>query len=161
MKKLSLLLLLAATIGGCKKDSETSPGKADLLVAKSWRISAQTSSFSSSSINNGAVVVTDEYASSAACERDNFIKFSANKTLVADEGATRCSTSDPQTQSGTWDFNSDQTKLSLLDPSQASIAIPFDVVELSASTLHIRYSYSYSSGGISATQVEDITFKSF
>ncbi len=161
MKKLSLLLLVAATFGGCKKDSETSTGKAELLVAKSRIISAPTSSFSSSSINNGAVVVTDEYASSAACERDNFLKFSTNKTLVADEGATKCSTTDPQTQSGTWDFNSDQTKLSLLDPSQASIPIPFDIIELSATTMHLRYSYNYSSGGISATQVDDITFKSF
>jgi hypothetical protein len=163
MRKISLLLLVAVTLGACKKDSENTPttSKTDLLAAKSWRISTQTSSFSSSNINNGTPVTTDEYAASSACERDNFIKFNTNKTLVVDEGASRCDTSDPQTQNGTWDFNSDQTKLTMIDPSQGSVPIQFDIVELSASKLQLRYSYSYSSGGISATQTENVTFSAF
>ena len=162
MRKASLLLLLAAALGSCKKDNETTPtasaSKADLLVAKSWRISAETSTYT---VTGSTPIITNEYAGAATCERDDFLKFNANKTAVFDEGATKCNTSDPQTQNGTWDLTTNDTKLSLLDPSQGSIAFPFDVITLSANTLQLRYSYSYSSGGISATQTRDVTFTAF
>lgn len=161
MYKISLLLILAASLGACKKDSENSPNKAELLTAKSWRISAQSSSYSSPSINNGAAITTDEYAAMASCERDNLFKFSANQTLVFDEGATKCDSSDPQTQNGTWYFNSDQTRLTLSDPSQGIPTSSFDIIAISASKLQLRYTYSYSSGGISATQTENVTFTAF
>ena len=160
-----LILLGMAALSACKKDSgpaASTTSRTDLLVAKSWRLSAQTQTFTSASFNNGTPIVTDEYATQQACERDNFLKFSANQTLVADEGPTKCSATDPQTQNGTWQFtNSDQTKISILDPSQSSVSVPFDVMELSATTLHVRTTYSYSSGGISATETEEYTFTAF
>ena len=160
MRKVSLLLLLAAALGSCKKDNETTPAtasKADMLAAKSWRISAQTSTYTI----NGTPIVTNEYSSMTACEKDNFLKFNANKTAVFDEGASKCDPSDPQTQNGTWELTANDTKLNLLDPSQGSISIPFDVIALSATTLQLRSSYSYSANGISATQTEDVTFTAF
>jgi hypothetical protein len=155
MKKLSFLLLAAIALGGCKKDdnSPSSPSKADLLTAKNWRISAQKSI----STVGTQTFTTDEYAASPACERDNFAKFNTNKSVVFDEGASKCDTSDPQTESGTWDFNSDQTKLNLNDPSLGGVIIPFDIVELSATTLHIRYTNSASG----ASSTEDVTFTAF
>jgi hypothetical protein len=156
MKKISFLLLAALALGSCKKNDDNSPAapsKTDLLTAKNWRITAQknTTTFGTQTST------TDEYAALSACERDNFAKFNTNKTVVFDEGATKCSTSDPQTESGTWDFNSDQSKLNLTDPSLGGVVIPFDIVELSATTLHVRYTNSAS--GVSST--EDVTFTAF
>ncbi|HET9504792.1 MAG TPA: hypothetical protein VFO93_14710 [Hymenobacter sp.] len=161
MRKISLLLVLAAALGACKKDNETAPGKTDLLAAKSWRIVSQSSTYSSSSINNGTAITSNKYAAKSTCERDNFFKFSSTGTLILDEGESKCDSSDPQKQHGSWSFNSDQTKLTLNDPSQAIPMGTFDVVSLSATKLELRYSYSYSSGGISATQTEDITLAAF
>jgi hypothetical protein len=162
MKKLSFLLLAAVALGGCKKNDSTSPSptasRTDMLTAKNWRISAQTYSVA---INNGTPTVSDEYANETACERDNFIKFNTNKSLIADEGATKCSSSDPQTQSGTWDLTTNDTKLTLADPSQGGVPIPFDIIDFSATTLHVRFSYTTSSGGSSITSVNDVTFSSF
>ena len=148
MKHLSLLLLVAVSLGACKKDSEPAPSaptKTDLLLAKSWRLTGQTTTFSSSAINNGTPVVTDTYATSYpnACQRDNFLAFKANKTLIADEGPLKCSPTDPQTQPGTWDFNSDQTKLTLTDPNQGGLPTAFEVVTLSATTLQLRFNHRY------------------
>ncbi|GAB3638944.1 hypothetical protein GCM10027422_45350 [Hymenobacter arcticus] len=161
MKKLAFLLLAALALGSCKKNNDNSPAtpsKTDLLTAKNWRISAQTYSVA---INAGAPTVSNEYASSAACERDNFLKFNTNKSLTADEGATKCSSSDPQTQSGSWDLTTNDTKLTLADPMQGGATIPFDVVDLSATTLHIRYAATVALGGISTTSINDITFTAF
>lgn len=156
MKKISLLLLAVVALGACKKDDSNptpSASKTDLLTAKNWRISSQ----SSTTVTSGKSTTTDEYASSPACERDDFTKFSANKMLVVDEGATKCNTSDPQTQSGSWDFNSDQTKLNLSSPTYGGLLIPLDIIELSSTTLHLRYTDTSSSG----TSTEDITFTAF
>lgn len=161
MKKLSLLFLAVLALGSCKKNDSNSPtpSKTDLLTAKNWRLTAdKTTSTSSVSPNS---VVTDEYATSPACERDNFIKFNTNKTAVYDEGATKCSTSDPQTASAAWDFNSDATKLTFTDPSGSGLSIQEDILELTATTLRLRVTSSYTAGGITATSTEETTYTAF
>lgn len=161
MRKVSLLLVTAAALGACKKDTETTLGKTDLLAVKSWRIVAQSSTYSSSNINDGKAITSNRYATKSNCERDNFFKFSSTGTLVLDEGETKCSPSDPQKQHGSWSFSSDQTRMTLKDPSQGIPMGTFEVVSLTSSKLELRYSYSYSSGGISATQTEDVTLTAF
>jgi hypothetical protein len=161
MRKISLLLVLAAALGSCKKDTETIFTKTDLLAVKSWRVVAQSSTYSSSTINSGKATTSNRYAAKSSCERDNFFKFSSTGTLVLDEGETKCSPSDPQKQHGSWSFSGDQTRMSLNDPSQGIPMGTFEVVSLSSSKLELRYSNSYSSGGISTTQTEDITLMAF
>jgi hypothetical protein len=150
MNKLFLFVLGVASLGACKKNNETGPdaSRTDLLTAKSWRMSAAT-------ITVGANKPTDEYAATQACERDNFIKFKTNKSVVVDEGATRCDPSDSQTQESTWDFNSDQTKLTI--PVYSGFSIAADIVELSATTLHVRYIDTSSA----PTETYDYVFTSF
>ena len=162
MKKLFLLLLATASLGACKKDSNsTSPAAAsrpDLLTAKNWRLSAYTSTFTAAGT---PAVTTDEYAGLPACERDNFAKFNTNKSVAFDEGPTKCNTTDPQTENGTWDFNSDYTKLTLGDPQLGGFPVPFDVIDLSASTMALRYTYTYSTNGISYSQTINVSFTAF
>lgn len=163
MKKLSLLLLAALALGSCKKNDETAPtpaapSKTDLLTAKNWRVTADKTT---TTVGTTASTTTDEYAISRACERDNFIKFNTNKTASFDEGATKCDTSDPQTQSGSWDFNSDGTKLIITDPTSGSIALQQDILELTATTLRVRFTSSFSFGGVNETDVQETTFTAF
>ena len=160
MKYFFLLALGVVALGACKKDSEPAPGsssRTDLLTAKNWRLSAYTSTYTA----GGVSVPTDEFAAMSACERDNFAKFSANKSVVFDEGATKCDPTDPQTETGSWDFNGDQTKLTIPVPQLGGTPLPLDIVDLSATTLHLRYSYTYSTGGVSYSQAEDLTFTAF
>lgn len=159
MKKLSLLFLAALALGSCKKNDSNSPtpSKTDLLTAKNWRITADKT------VNTvGSVSSTDDnYATSPACERDNFIKFNTDKKAVYDEGATKCDTSDPQTASAAWDFNSDATKLTFTDPSGSGLSIQEDILELTATTLRLRTTSSYTAGGITATSTEETTYTAF
>jgi hypothetical protein len=152
---------MAAALGSCKKDTETMFSKTDLLAVKSWRIVAQSSTYSNSTINSGKAITTNQYAAKSSCERDNFFKFSSTGTLVLDEGETKCDSSAPQKQHGSWSFSGDQTRMTLQDPSQGIPMGTFEVVSLSHSKLELRYSSSYSSGGISATQTEAVTLMAF
>jgi hypothetical protein len=149
MIKPFLFVLGVAALGACKKNNETSPeaSRTELLTTKSWRMSAATTT--------KGTVKTDEYAATQACERDNLIKFNTNKSVVVDEGATRCDPADPQTQISTWDFNNDQTKLTI--PISPGLSIAADIVELSATTLHVRYIDTSTS----PTETYDYVFTSF
>jgi hypothetical protein len=138
MKNLSLplaTLLLAAAFTSCKKDDDKSPSKADQLSAKSWQLTASTVT----SVDNGTTTTVDAYKQLDACEKDNFMKFNSNKTLDVNEGALRCDPTDPQVQTGTWDLNSDQTKLYLSNAAMAGgLTAQVDLVELSDSKLVLR-----------------------
>ncbi|HEX8330452.1 MAG TPA: lipocalin family protein [Hymenobacter sp.] len=111
MKSLSTYALLAAmavVTVSCKKDDENKPAptKTELLTAKGWRLTDVK--IGGQSIYS--LFITD------ACEKDNFIKFNSNKSATFDEGATKCSSSDPQTETGRWEFTTNETKLKLTDP---------------------------------------------
>jgi hypothetical protein len=161
MKKIYFLLLGVASLSACKKDSEPAPADnspTGLLLAKNWRVTAQNLTVTSSVLNTNVDMYATYYSN--ACQRDNFIKFNADKTLTADEGAMKCNTTDPQTKAGTWSFSSNDTKLNLVDPTQGGAPIPFDIITLSATTLHIRYTI-VTNGGIPVTNVNDITMTAF
>ena len=141
MKKISTYLLLAGlglTTLACSKDKESTPDKASLLTAKKWRVSAYTTS----STLNGQTTTVDNFALAQPCDKDDFIQFRTDKSVSFDEGATKCDATAAQTTSGTWDFNSDQTKLNLTSPDFGGLAIPFDLLTLDANTLSLRYTGS-------------------
>lgn len=154
MKNLSVYFLTAAlglsVLSGCKKDSETTPtpSKTDLLTAKSWKITGDVTV----ETTNGRATTTDNFTSYPTCEKDNFIKFSTDKKAVFDEGAIKCQGQN-QTETGVWDFNSDQTKLTLGAPGSSMVG-QFDIAELSATTLKI--SQTETTNG--TTEVSTVTF---
>jgi hypothetical protein len=132
MKKLLILALMAAgSLTACKKDSEPAPkSKSEILVDKRWRISAATAT----ATVQGKLVTQDVYDDVVDdCNKDDFTTYKANKTYTDDAGATACQQGDPQTQSGTWDVNSDQTKLFLTDANQGNITL--DLTEVSNTKL--------------------------
>lgn len=112
-----------------------------LLTSRNWRITGATGTSGSQTI--------DFYPNIPACQRDNFFRFNFNKTYIVDEGPTKCSASDPQTSTSTWDFASNETKL-VLGPQSTT----YDILQLTSTTLQIRIV-------VSSTQTNTITFTAF
>ncbi|MCB2409304.1 hypothetical protein [Hymenobacter lucidus] len=145
MKRLPIAILaLACAFTSCKKDNEDvkPQSKSDLLTAKSWRASAAvytiTSGTATNSIDLYNGVDPNKNPYTPACTKDDFLKFNTDKSAVFDEGATRCSPSDPQSSKGAWDFTSNESKLLLSETSTSSSGELYDIVELSATTLKIK-----------------------
>lgn len=130
MKRFLLLTLLAAgSLTACKKDKEMpAKTKSEQLVNKRWRLSALTGTLTV----NGKTQTIDGFAKYPACNKDDFTTYKTDKTYVDDAGATKCST-EPQTETGKWDVNSDQTKLFLTDSQQNNTT--FDLTEVSDAKL--------------------------
>ncbi len=95
----SLLILIFAiclTIESCKKHDKAS----NPIVGK-WTITAY--------IHDGV----DVYGTGIPpCLIDAIFTFTSDLKLIRDEGSTKCSPTDPQTITGTYSLNSDNTQLS-------------------------------------------------
>ena len=148
MKKIFLFLGTMAVLSACKKSDEspaTASSRTELLTAKSWRLSSATITA------NGFPVSSSTFIQD--CSKDDTFKFNADKTLVQDAGTIKCNTSDPQTQTGTWALNSDQSKLTISIPN-SPLNGEAEVKELTSNTLRIYGTPSLS--GLALTL--DVTF---
>lgn len=136
MKNFRLQFLLVAfafltVFSACKKDDEPSgKTKEDLLTGKKWKMTAAT-------IDPAILGISDWYAQMEECEKDNFTEFKKGGQAVFDEASNRCD-GEPQTATGSWIFNSDQTKITITELNEDPIT--FDIVELNDNTLKIKYS---------------------
>ena len=96
----ALLFTFILFFQSCKKNDQTTPDVATSLQNKNWKLVALTVS---PAING----ITDAYNNYLEdCERDNLFTFNINNAFVLNEGATKCDPADPQTQNGTWNYNS-------------------------------------------------------
>lgn len=154
MSKIIIVLISCLGLAACKKEATTS--RTYLLTAKNWRVTAATHT----TTVNGQSVVTDDYATYPACDCDDYLKFNSDNSVVRDQGALKCDASAPQTYSAHWHFNDAQTQLTYLPLGYATW--PGDIIELSASTLHIRLNPSpYYTAGTSPGPTSDIIYTSF
>ncbi len=123
MQKLKFLFLTAiATLliaVSCKKDDTASTPS---IIGK-WKMSGYR--------HNGANVFGTAVGS---CIIDNIITFTSTQ-LSVDEGATKCSASDPQTITGTYSLNAAKTQLTTSIDSSSEIN---DILLLDAATLKLR-----------------------
>ena len=131
------LLLLA----GCAKDTETvpsAPSKITLLAdGGPWAISAYTRT-------TGSAAAVD-LRPAAACARDDRYVFGRNGVITGTEGPLVCnssSTSATVVSTQPWNFNSTQTQLTI---GTASNGVPYDVVQLDANGLKLRWSRTSNS----------------
>ena len=149
MKKLSLFLLAAVALGACKKDSETTPStsKTDLLTSHNWKPSAGTFSITA----GGQTISSDAFES---CDKDDAYKFNSDKTLVVDAGTNKCSSSDPQKETGSWALSSGDQKLTITLPSQVIPLSDVDIKELTTTTLHLSGTQSFNGSSYTV----DVTF---
>jgi hypothetical protein len=142
LKILPLILIVSFTISACKKKSDVpSKSKTTLLTQKSWSITKWEEKTDSDPF-------IDAYPTWDACSKDDFILFKTNNTADFDEGPTKCDPSDPQTESSSWAFLENETKL-------LAQGFTFFIERLDDDNLII--SASQTSGG--STYTLKITFK--
>ncbi|MFM6982988.1 MAG: DUF5004 domain-containing protein [Chitinophagaceae bacterium] len=130
MKKLLLsMVLLSLFVGGCKKEETTVPkSKTELLCAHYWKVVSLTVN---PPLDIDGTPVSDLLSIMDDCNKDDLVKYNTDKTLIYDEGATKCDPASPQTSSGTWSFNSDETILTEDDED-------LSLIELNESNLKLK-----------------------
>ncbi|QIX61246.1 hypothetical protein HER32_08670 [Hymenobacter sp. BT18] len=122
---LALAIVASSAFFGCGKDKDPAPkSKSELLMAKSWRVTAQTETVGSNT--------QDTFSSEEDCTKDDLAKFMANGIFIADEGKTKCDPSDPQQFAGNWTLTSNDSKLLI---TVFIAAVEFDITELSENKL--------------------------
>jgi hypothetical protein len=139
-----ILILYTITFINCKKDNTTNTPvtKTDVLSggsSKTWVISKVTQQTAGSQ----PVDVTSQVAS---CEKDNLYTYKSNGVYIQDEGATKCTNSQPQTITGTFSFNADETELTVTNNLNPSSVGRVTVLELTTSNFNIRASELMSNG---------------
>jgi len=126
---LTAFILGAVMLGGCKKKDDPEPTRSELFTNKNWRVTAWTSD---PAISINGVLVTNVFNQMDPCSKDDLFRFNSNGVYTFDEGASKCNTNDPQTTTGTWSFNSDQTIVSV---TEAGGTTSYNIESVSESTL--------------------------
>lgn len=137
MKIFSTLLLLSLAIGvfsNCKKE-ERPPEKTkkELLTAGAWV-------HESSGVDvdkNGTIELSLEAAGVQPCRLDNVLTFRSDNTAVADEGASKCNTTDPPTTQFSWQFADNETALSVSDNVFSQLNGRFAIRTLNSTSLSL------------------------
>jgi hypothetical protein len=119
-------ILLAGFFISCKKDKKS---KREVLTKSEWSVGK-----SEDKINNDPY--EDDVPNWPTCEKDDKIRFKTNNTYEINEGATKCDPADPDSETGSWQLDSDNTIL-VLDGSD------YNIEELSDHTLIITTSETY------------------
>jgi hypothetical protein len=150
MKNYLLLLAVAATVGftSCGKDDDSAnptKSKTDLISASGWKLSSLTIS-PAIDLNGDGTPDSDLTPFVSACNKDDVTIFKSDKTYTMDEGATKCSATDPQVfENGTWAFSADESKITLT-PTGSPDADTYTITELNENTLKYTETQSDSSG---------------
>jgi hypothetical protein len=99
-----LLALASLTIWtACKKNSSSSTdtnARTTLITEASWKFDASGADF-----NKDGIIDIIDSTTILPCEKDNTYTFLKDSTGIADEGATKCNSTDPQTTAFTWSFS--------------------------------------------------------
>ncbi|MCX6204935.1 MAG: DUF5004 domain-containing protein [Bacteroidetes bacterium] len=128
----ALLIISACSKGGDSANTPTA-SKTTLLTSSDWGIVGVQQKVVSAS------VWTDNYASMKACEKDNRVIFKANGSYETNEGATKCSASDPQIlESGTWSLTQNETML-VIQATNSSQIMNATIETLTTSSLIFSY----------------------
>jgi hypothetical protein len=97
-----------------------------MLTSGTWKMTA----LKTDDDGNGSFE-TDGFALFPSCVKDNFFTFKTGGDFITDEGATKCDPSDDQTQTSTWAFTSNETKITI----DGDVYI---IEQISSSTLVIK-----------------------
>ncbi|HNP97151.1 MAG TPA: hypothetical protein PKJ63_16035 [Cyclobacteriaceae bacterium] len=129
IKSILLLVIFAGftLLSSCGSDDESNLSRTELLTQKPWKLT-----------QTGIVGIGGSPPESTAA--DDIYTFSADGTYTFDEGATKEDAGDPQTLTGTWEFLEDETKIRI---SYSGITITQDIIELSTSTLKVRFNFLF------------------
>ena len=133
----ALMVAVSAIIfNGCKKKDDPEPTKTELLTGKNWKVTALTSD---PAVDINGVLVTNVYNQMDQCSKDDLDRFESNGIYKFDEGLTKCNVNDPQTVTGTWSFNSNQTIITVTVNGNTS---SFNVESIGESTMKANTVYN-------------------
>lgn len=113
----AVLTALVFSASSCKKDTDNptpiptpapAPTKAQILTSKNWKTIAMD-------ING-----TDIIPMMPTCEIDNYLTFKTNNDYIENEGASKCDPTDPQTETGRWQFIMNETAI-LIDNEDTAV----------------------------------------
>jgi len=134
MKKLSLLFILGlAVLASCSKDDSGSSSKKDLLCGKYWKITTLT--IDPSFQVPGGGLTNNLFAVLDPCVQDDVVMYNTNGTSISD-AKVKCEVSDPQTITGTWSFNSDET---IITETDIYGSVSYTILESTKTSLKATY----------------------
>ena len=131
MRNLTWLLLSSCLLASCDNgnDDETDNSKTHHITMATWK-------YESGGVDQDRNGTTDVSFESTgllqSCTLDNTGKFNADGSGVADEGATKCNASLPQTTPFTWSFASNETLLNVGGAGLLGLNGQFKIRELTA-----------------------------
>jgi hypothetical protein len=132
--KYLLTAILAITILSCDKDKNDEPSKTDQISSAKWK-------YDDAGVDNngdGTIDVSFSAGILPACVTDNEVSFSANGTGIADEGATKCDVSDPQTTNFSWNFTNNENSINISDNGLFGISGQFGLLDLDAAQFKLK-----------------------
>ncbi len=130
------LTMVAVAFTGCKEDKDDNKAdKTSMLVEKQWQATAFTIDPAIDWFGNGTLV-TNIYAQLPACAKDDLTIFRKNGTVAFDEGSSKCSANDPQTRSGLWTFNPDQSVISITEDGETD---SWNILEFSNDRIKVEF----------------------
>lgn len=99
------LLLAAATITACSKDSAPTKTNTELLTQATWKFESEGIDLD----KNGTIDAPSGEVED--CNKDDIFNFITGGSGTRDEGATRCDGADPQTKPFTWQFQDSEKEI--------------------------------------------------
>jgi len=159
MKKILLsVAAIALLFAACnKEDKNDTKTRTEYLTSGNWYV------HSDKDIQTAPTDTTYDYiadSSYAPCDLDDFIKFNTDGTVVFDEGASKCSSLDPQSFSASWEFiNNEQDIAVTFGDSTSTIKDTFHVSALDDNTFSMNSPYEYTSGGVTYKGDNITTYK--
>ncbi len=128
--KISALFMFALlALVSCKKDEDSVKDK---LTKDTWKL------IDSRSDNNADGELTADESDIDDCEKDDINTFHTDGTYHREEGATKCDPADPDSEEWPWTLASDNKTLTI---TYDGVPIPFEITEITGSTLVLRTSF--------------------
>lgn len=108
-----LMLGTALLFSACKKDEKTeepatpttTKSNTEKILGKPYKVTALSLTFPLGNI--------DMYSQLKDCEKDNLLTFEQPNLYTENEGATKCDSMSNQTRTGTWQWKSNETEMSV------------------------------------------------
>lgn len=111
-----VLAVISTCFVNCGKDSNPDPTPAS---ANMTNITASAWTYETVGLDgdrNGTIDLPVPPGTVPTCLSDNKLTFKSDNTAIADEGATKCNSSDPQTSTFNWNFADNESNLNISTP---------------------------------------------
>jgi hypothetical protein len=123
---LALLTCMVLSVSCSKKDKVEEMTKTAIITTSSWRY--DTAGIDLNGDGTGETAIPPGILES--CDTDNIITFKSDKTGTVDEGATKCSSSDPQSVPFTWELINNENEINFNTAIFVGVSGVAKIVEL-------------------------------